>query len=196
MIRAGATIAAALALGVLAMAEEKKDAPAGAEARSVYDFTVKTIDGEEVKLDKYKGDVLLIVNVASKCGLTDSNYKELEPLYQKYKEQGFTILAFPANDFGAQEPGTNEEIKAFCAKYKVSFPLFAKIAVKGDEQAPLYRYLTTHPDESIRGDVQWNFQKYLVGRDGKVLKKFSPRTAPNDAELTAAVEEALKAPKA
>jgi glutathione peroxidase len=156
---------------------------------------VKSIDGADVKLDKYKGEVLLIVNVASKCGLTERNYKELEPLYEKYKDQGFTILGFPANDFMGQEPGTDEQIKEFCTKRDVKFPLFSKISVKGDAQAPLYKYLTTHPSKEIAGDVEWNFQKYLVGRDGKVIAKFSPRTDPSDPKLTAAIDEALKAPK-
>jgi glutathione peroxidase len=166
------------------------------EAKSMYDFQVKTIDGEDVKLAKYRGDVCLIINVASKCGLTDRNYQQLEPLYQKYKDKGFRVLAFPANNFGAQEPGTNDEIKKFCTtKYAASFDLFSKVSVKGDDICPLYKYLTEHPDSEIAGEVVWNFQKYLVDREGNVIVKFDPRTNPDDEKLVAAVEQALAAPR-
>ena len=180
-----------------AFADENADAKndqTNAAKQSVYDFKVETIDGKEVKLDQYKGDVLLIVNVASKCGLTDRNYKELEPLYQKYKDQGLRILAFPANNFMGQEPGSNLEIKQFCSKnYDVTFDLFAKVSVKGDDICPLYHYLTNHPNPAVAGPVAWNFQKYLVGRDGEVIAMFSPKTPPSDKELVAAIEKALAA---
>jgi len=178
-----------------AMADTKENKDAG-EAKSVYDFEVQTIDGKPVKLEQYRGDVCLIVNVASKCGLTEGNYKKLEPLYQKYKDQGFRVLAFPANNFGAQEPGTNQEIKQFCSsKYNVSFDLFAKVSVKGDDICPLYKYLTTHPNSEIAGDIAWNFQKYLVDREGQVIAKFDPRVSPDDEKLVAGVEQALAAPR-
>lgn len=160
-------------------------------AKSVYEFTVKDIEGKDVSLSKYKGEVLLIVNVASKCGLTEKSYAELEVIYKKYKDKGFKILAFPANNFGGQEPGTNSEIKAFCQKHDVTFDLFDKVSVKGDDQTALYAYLTKHPEKSIAGEVEWNFQKYLVGRDGTVLAKFSPKKYPEDKEIIDAIEKAL-----
>ncbi len=163
--------------------------------KSVLDFEMKSNSGETVKLEKFKGDVLLMVNVASKCGLTKKNYEELEPLYQKYKDKGFEILAFPANDFLSQEPGTNEEIAKFCEKYNVSFPLFEKVSVKGDDCCDLYKFLINHPNEDIAGEVKWNFQKYLVDRSGKVIAKFGPRTNPDSEEIASAVEKALAEPK-
>jgi glutathione peroxidase len=164
-----------------------------AQATSFHDFTVKDIDGKRVKLEQFRGDVCLVVNVASKCGLTPQ-YSGLESLYRAYKDRGFQILGFPANNFGKQEPGSNKEIKSFCEKeFDVTFPMFAKISVAGPKQSPLYRFLTEHNDESIAGEVAWNFQKYLVGRDGRILKKFEPRTTPDDKELVAAVESALEA---
>ncbi len=169
-----------------AMAKEATD--------SVYQFSVKDIDGKDVSLDRYKGEVLLIVNVASQCGLTKPTYPPLEELYRKYKDKGFKVLAFPANNFGAQEPGSNASIKEFCHKtFDVSFDLFAKVSVKGSDQCPLYKFLTTHPDKKIAGDVAWNFQKYLVGRDGKVIAMFGPRTLPNDKSVVEQVEKALAA---
>lgn len=114
-------------------------------------------------------------------------------IYSKYKNKGFKVLAFPANNFGKQEPGSNSEIKAFCAKKKATFDVFAKISVKGDDQCDLYKWLTTHPNKDIAGDVPWNFQKYLVGRDGKVIAKFGPRAEPDGKEITTAIEKALEA---
>lgn len=182
---------------LLATAEEPQARQAAQpEESTVLDFTVQNIDGAAVHLADYRGDVLLIVNVASECGLTPTNYDRMGPLYEKYENQGFRILAFPANDFGRQEPGTNEQIKQFCTnRYGVRYDLFAKVSVKGEDICPLYKFLTEHPDEDIRGEVAWNFQKYLVGRDGKVLAKFHPRTAPDDPKLVAALEAALKAPR-
>ncbi len=175
-------------------ADESKPVEKDDMKKTVHDFEMKSIDGKDVKLEKYKGDVLLLVNVASKCGLTKSNYEQLEPLYQKYKDRGFQILAFPANDFLSQEPGSNEEIANFCEKYNVSFPLFAKVSVKGNDCCDLYKFLINHPDEEIAGKVKWNFQKYLVDRNGKVIKKFGPRTNPESKEIAEAVEEALAKP--
>lgn len=159
---------------------------------SLYDFTVKDINGKDVKLRQYEGNVLLIVNTASRCGYTPQ-YADLQALYEKYEKQGFQVLAFPANEFGAQEPGTNEEIKAFCeTNYHVKFPLFAKIVVKGEGIHPLYAFLT---DKKIfpetGGDIPWNFTKFLVGRDGRVLRRFEPKIKPTDEEVVRAVEEAL-----
>ena len=156
----------------------------------VHDIVVKDIDGKNTKLDAYKGKVLLIVNVASKCGLTPQ-YKSLEALYQKYKDKGLVVLGFPCNQFGGQEPGTNEEIKEFCSrKYNVTFPLFDKIEVNGPARHPLYELLAGK-DSAFAGDIKWNFGKFLIGPDGKILKRFEPRTAPDAAEITEAIEAAL-----
>ncbi len=161
--------------------------------KSIYDFSMKTIDGKMVPLSTYRGKVLLIVNVASRCGFTPQ-YKDLEALYRKYESQGFTILGFPANNFREQEPGTDAEIKQFCTTtYGVTFPMFSKISVKGDDEHPLYRYLTSaEANPATTGDVKWNFQKYLVGRDGKVRAMFLSRVTPMSDEVTSAIEAALK----
>lgn len=156
----------------------------------LYSFTMKTIDGKDKPLSDYKGKVLLIVNVASKCGHTPQ-YEGLEKLYEKYKDREFMILGFPANNFLRQESGTNEEIKKFCTlNYGVTFDMFAKISVKGDDQSPLYKYLTE--GTSVAGSVKWNFQKYLVDRSGNVVVKFQPGTKPLDDEVIAKIEELLK----
>ncbi|MBI1765726.1 MAG: DUF1573 domain-containing protein [Acidobacteria bacterium] len=158
--------------------------------KTVLDFSMKNIDGQETPLAAYKGKVLLLVNVASKCGYTPQ-YEGLQALYAKYKDQGLVVLGFPANNFGGQEPGSNEEIKQFCTlKYNVSFPLFAKISVEGDDIHPLYKFLTTQPQ--FGGDLKWNFGKFLVGRDGKVLARFESADKPEDEKMTQAVEQALK----
>lgn len=151
---------------------------------------MKRLDGSEQALADYQGKVLLLVNVASKCGLTPQ-YKALESLHETYGERGFSVIGFPANDFRGQEPGTDEEIAEFCsATYGVQFPMFSKIAVTGDEKHPLYQYLTTLP-EPVGGDVAWNFQKYLVDREGNVVKMFSPRITPDDPEVVNAIESLL-----
>ena len=161
--------------------------------KSVYDFTMKNIDGHSVPLVAYKGKVILIVNVASECGFTPQ-YRDLEDLFRKYRERGFVVLGFPANNFGAQEPGTDVEIKAFCeTNYNVSFDLFSKISVKGADQHPLYKFLTSREtDPDFAGDVKWNFQKYLVGRDGMVIGRFMSAVGPMSRGITAAIEAALK----
>jgi len=165
---------------------------ADAAPKSVLDFKVKDIDGKDVKLKKYKGNVLLVVNVASNCGYTPQ-YEALQATYLKYKDRGFSTLAFPANNFGAQEPGTAAEIKEFCeSKYKVTFPLFAKISVKGEDQDPLYKFLTskeTNPD--FAGDITWNFNKFLVDRKGKVVARFTSKDKPDGEVITAAIEKYL-----
>jgi len=164
-----------------------------ADAKGPLDFKVKSIDQKPVDLSTYKGDVLLVVNVASKCGLTPQ-YEQLESVYTKYKDKGFKVLGFPANEFLGQEPGTDEDIAKFCStKYKVDFPMFSKIVVKGEGIAPLYEFLTsakTNPD--FAGDITWNFEKFLIGRDGKVVKRFSPKVKPDAPEVVEAIEAELK----
>jgi glutathione peroxidase len=156
---------------------------------SLYDFKVKTIDGVEVSLAQYKGKALLIVNTASECGYTPQ-YKGLEQLYQRFKSRGFEVLAFPSNDFGGQEPGSNAEIKKFCElKYKTTFPLFEKIAVKGDGAHPLYKYLTGLKENG--GEVKWNFNKFLVNAEGQVVAHLPSSAAPDSDEVAKQVEAAL-----
>jgi glutathione peroxidase len=174
-------------LGVILMAIASSFA-----ASSIYEFTLPSIDGNPMPLTNFKGKVILMVNVASKCGYTPQ-YSALEALYKKYKDQGFLVLGFPANNFGAQEPGTNEEIKTFCStKYNVTFPLYAKISVKGQDQAPLYQYLTQNANPAVAGDIKWNFTKFLVDRNGKVLQRFEPAATPDSPEITASIEKLLR----
>jgi glutathione peroxidase len=161
-------------------------------ASGVLEYTLNSIDGQPAPLSAYKGKVVLIVNVASKCGFTPQ-YEGLEAIYRKYKDQGFVILGFPANNFGGQEPGTNEEIKTFCSsKYNVTFPMYSKISVKGDDKAPLYQFLTgknTNPE--LGGEIKWNFTKFLVDRNGKVVSRFESPVKPDSPEMTGAIEKAL-----
>ena len=161
---------------------------------SIYSFTARDIDGKDISLSTYKGKVLLIVNVASKCGFT-GQYSGLERLYRDHNAEGLVVLGFPANNFLGQEPGTDEEIQQFCSlTYDVTFPMFAKISVKGRNIHPLYGFLTskeTHP--RFGGAISWNFNKFLVGRDGTVLARFGSRTKPDDGELIAALKRALAA---
>jgi glutathione peroxidase len=158
----------------------------------LYSFTLNSIDGKPAPLADYKGKVVLIVNVASQCGYTPQ-YSALESIYEKYKGQGFVILGFPANNFGAQEPGTNEEIKTFCSrKYNVTFPMYAKISVKGADQAPLYSYLTKETGAGISGDIKWNFTKFLIDRNGNVVQRFEPAVTPDSSDVTSAIEKQLK----
>lgn len=157
---------------------------------SIYDLKLKDIDGKEVQMSDYKGKVLLIVNVASKCGFT-KQYAGLEALYQKHKDQGLVILGFPCNQFRGQEPGSNADIKEFCSsKFNVTFPLFDKIDVNGENRAPLYTLLAG-ADSPFPGDIKWNFNKFLIGRDGTILSRYESRVAPDAAELTTAIEAAL-----
>jgi len=161
-----------------------------ARGASVHEIAVKDIDGKETTLGAYKGKVLLIVNVASKCGLTPQ-YKALETTYEKYKDKGFAVLGFPCNQFRGQEPGNNEQIKEFCSsKYNVTFPLFDKIDVNGPKRHPLYNTLAGK-ESPFAGDIEWNFGKFLIGRDGKIIKRFKPTTTPDSPEVTAAIEAAL-----
>lgn len=149
----------------------------------LFQFEVQTIDGEVTTLEKYKGEVLLIVNTASACGLTPQ-YEGLQQLYDTYGDQGLVVLGFPCNQFAGQEPGTEEEIRNFCSlNYQVTFPLFAKIDVKGENAHPLYEYLVNHvPDPYRTGDIEWNFVKFLIGRDGSIIKQYSARTEPSALE--------------
>ena len=171
--------------GTMTALSQDSTKPAG-----LYDVTMKNIDGKDVPLSSYRGKVLLLVNVASRCGYTPQ-YSGLESLYEKYKGQGFMVLGFPANNFLWQEPGSDEEIKTFCTtKYHVTFDMFSKISVKGKDQHPLYALLTS--DAVYGGGVKWNFQKYLVDKQGKVIGRFLPDVEPDAKELTDAIEAALR----
>ncbi len=155
---------------------------------SIHDFTMKTIDGKQLPLSSFKGKTVLVVNVASQCGFTPQ-YTALEAVYEKYKSKGLVIVGFPANNFGGQEPGTDEEIQTFCrSKYMVTFPMFSKISVKGADKAPLYQYLTS----TGGGEIQWNFTKFLVDKNGKVIKRFESAVTPDSPEVISAIEGALK----
>lgn len=157
-------------------------------ASNIYEFSMKTIDGQPAPLTDFKGKVVMFVNVASQCGYTPQ-YAGLENLYKKYKDKGFVIVGVPANNFGGQEPGSDAEIKQFCTrKYNVSFPMMSKVSVKGADMTPLYGYFTS----AKGGDVKWNFTKFLVGKDGKVAARFEPGAAPESPEVAAAIEQALK----
>lgn len=150
-----------------------------AAEKTIHNFTVKDIDGKEVPLSKFKGNVLLIVNVASKCGLTSSNYTELSHLYEKYKTQGLEILAFPCNQFGGQEPGSNPEIKNFaCTRFKAEFPIFDKVDVNGPNTAPVYQFLKSSTAGLLGDLIKWNFEKFLVDKNGKVVQRYAPTTSP------------------
>lgn len=164
--------------------------------KSVYHFTLNTIDGQPAPLAAYKGKVVLLVNVASRCGYTPQ-YTALESTYEKYKDRGFVIVGIPANNFGGQEPGTNAEIKTFCtSKYNVTFPMMSKVSVKGEDTTPLYQFLTdktTHPQTG--GEIKWNFTKFLVGPNGHVITRFEPEVTPDAPEVTSAIEKALSSLK-
>lgn len=165
-----------------------------APAKSIYEINVTDIDGKDINLGKYKNKIVMYVNTASQCGYTPQ-YKGLQAIYDKYKDRGFVILGFPANNFGGQEPGSNEEIKEFCTlKYKVTFPMFAKISVTGDDLHPLYQFLTskeTNPE--FAGDITWNFNKFLTNEKGETIARFSSKETPESKEVTNAIEKALDA---
>jgi glutathione peroxidase len=163
-----------------------------AQASSIYDFTMKSIDGPPVSLSSYRGKVVLVVNVASKCGFTPQ-YAALESLYEKYKDRGLVIVGIPANNFMHQEPGTDAEIKTFCSnKYNVTFPMMSKVSVLGDDKAPLYVFLTDQKsDPKFAGDIKWNFTKFLFDRNGNPVARFEPSTKPDSPEVIAAIEGAL-----
>jgi len=185
---AAGVVAAAYAYGFI-FNPSPADPP---KERTMYEFEMKDIEGNPVKLDAYEGKVVMIVNTASKCGLTPQ-YEGLQALYDKYKDKGFVILGFPANNFMGQEPGTEKEIKEFCTlKYNVSFPMFSKISVKGTDQHPLYTYLTNkESNPGFDGDISWNFEKFLADKNGKVVARFSPKTLPDDPHMVHAIEKAL-----
>lgn len=162
-----------------------------AVAANFYDFTLPSIDGKPMPLADFRGKVVLVVNVASRCGFTPQ-YSALESLYEKYRDQGFVIVGFPANNFGGQEPGTNQEIKTFCSrKYNVTFPMYGKVSVKGEDQTPLYQYLTKQTGPAIAGDIKWNFTKFLVDRNGNVVQRFESAVTPDSTEVVSAVEKQL-----
>lgn len=190
------TLAAILLVGVISfvVADNLQSEPVAKEQamKSIYDFEMTDIDGKPVKLSAYADKVVLIVNVASKCGFT-SQYEGLQALYEKYRDQGLVVLGFPANNFMNQEPGTNQEIKAFCtSKYDVTFPMFSKISVSGDDMHPLYQFLTTadtNPEYS--GAIKWNFNKFLIGKDGSIVNRFGSMDKPMGQKVVTAIEEEL-----
>ena len=181
-------IALAVAGSVIA-ADEKKDG----DTPAVLDFKMKSLDGKDVDLSKYKGKVVMMVNVASQCGATPQ-YEALQDLQEAYKDQGFVVLGFPCNQFGAQEPGSAEEIREFCTdNYGVTFDLFSKIDVNGDEAAPLYKFLTSEEtNPGLSGKIGWNFEKFLISRDGKVVARFKTPVKPDSEEVVKKVEEEIK----
>lgn len=187
-----ATIGGIIAIGLAsAWATSATQPPLpGEDPFYVLDYEMNRIDGTPERLDSYRGKVILIVNTASRCGLTPQ-YEGLERLYEQKKDEGFVILGFPANDFGRQEPGTNEQIEEFCREsYGVTFPMFEKIHVKGEDTHPLYERINELP-APLGGEPKWNFTKFLVDRSGRVIARFEPRTAPDDKQLVAAIDEAL-----
>jgi glutathione peroxidase len=184
----------ALALCVIAYPARAEDAAkADPKVPAVLKFEMKDIDGKEVKLSKYAGKVILFVNVASKCGLTPQ-YDALQALSDKYSKEGFVVIGVPANEFGEQEPGSNEEIKEFCTtKYSVKFPMLAKVVVKGKGISPLYEYLTSKKtNPKFGGEIKWNFTKFLVNKKGEVVARFEPRTKPDAKDVTEAIAAELK----
>jgi glutathione peroxidase len=166
--------------------------PKGGKQAMIYNFAMKSIDGKEVNLSQYRGKALLLVNVASQCGYTPQ-YEGLQKIYAKYKDRGLVVLGFPANNFGAQEPGTDQEIKTFCStRYNVTFPMFSKISVKGPDQHPLYQYLTnaaTNPQ--FAGEIKWNFNKFLIDKQGTIAARFDSKDAPESETVVTAIEKAL-----
>lgn len=158
---------------------------------SIFNYKMKDIDGKEVSLDKYKGKVILVVNVASKCGYTPQ-YEGLQNLYEKYKDDGLVILGFPANNFNGQEPGSDEEIKQFCTlNYGVEFPMFSKVSVKGEDQSKLFTYLTQAQNPDFTGEIKWNFEKFLIDKEGNLMRRFRSDVKPESDEIVTAVSEAL-----
>jgi glutathione peroxidase len=188
------TTAVCLLAGLLAFAPAlaRADSKGDQNVGSVLDYKMKGIDGKDVDLSQYKGKVVMFVNVASKCGYT-KQYKGLEAAYEKYKDQGFVIIGVPANQFGGQEPGTDEEIAKFCSdKFNVTFPMLSKVVVKGEGITPLYEQLTTkEKDPKLNGVIRWNFEKFLIGRNGEVVNRFYSKTTPESSELTSAIETEL-----
>lgn len=173
------------------IAANSSDSPTATTSSNLYDFTMNDIDGNPLPLSQFKGKVIMVVNTASFCGNTPQ-YEDLQTLYEQYRDQGFTVLAFPANDFGKQEPGNNKEIAEFCyTKYSLEFPLFSKITVLGDQKHPLYRYLTE--ETPFQGEITWNFQKFLVNRTGQVIARYEPGQKPLTPQIVGDIEKALQA---
>ena len=168
------------------------EAPKGGKQAVIYNFALKSIDGKDVSLSQYRGRALLLVNVASQCGYTPQ-YEGLQKIYSKYKDRGLVVLGFPANNFGAQEPGTDQEIKTFCStRYNVTFPIFSKISVKGPDKHPLYQYLTdATTDPKFAGEIKWNFNKFLIDKQGNIAARFDSKEAPESETVVAAIEKAL-----
>lgn len=165
--------------------------PTTERVETVYQYELNSIDGENISLSDYEGDLLLIVNTASECGFTPQ-YEGLQELYETYSDQGFKILGFPANNFGGQEPGSDEEIAQFCElNYGVTFPMFSKVSVKGEDQHPLFEHLTTAENPDFKGEISWNFEKFLVDRNGNVVRRFKSRVEPMSGEMTNAITEYL-----
>ncbi len=184
----------AIVVGIYSLnTEANSAADSPLPANSFYDIDATNIDGTKINLGKYKNKVVLFVNTASQCGYTPQ-YKGLQAIYNKYKERGFVVLGFPTNNFGGQEPGTDKEIKEFCTlRYKVTFPLFAKISVKGDDKHPLYQYLTSKKSNpKFAGEITWNFNKFLANDKGEIIARFSSKETPESKEVTDAIENALK----
>ena len=182
-------VAMLLGVSVLARADEKKDG----KVTDALSFKMKSLSGQDVDLSTYKGKVVLFVNVASHCGYT-KQYKGLEELHEKYAKDGLVVIGVPANEFGKQEPGTDVEISEFCTtKYGVKFPMMSKVVVKGEGITPLYQYLTSkETDPKFGGDIKWNFTKFLIGKDGKIVSRFEPKVTPESPEMTNAIEAELK----
>lgn len=193
MKRLAALFAMAVGVAAFSLAHSFAADPATAPAKpDALNFTVKDIDGKDVELTTYKGKVLLVLNVASKCGNTPQ-YEGLQKVYTKYKDKGLVVMGFPANNFGGQEPGSELQIKEFCTStYHVDFPLFAKVSVKGNDIAPLFKYLTAQESKPLsKGDVAWNFEKFLISREGKLVGRFGNKMQPEDATITKAIETEL-----
>ena len=161
-------------------------------ASNIYGFTLPLLNGKPAPLADYKGKVILVVNVASRCGFTPQ-YTALESVYEKYKDRGFVMVGIPANNYGSQEPGTNQEIKTFCqTKYSVTFPMMSKVSVKGDDKTPLYQFLTDKAaNPETGGEIKWNFTKFLIGADGRVIARFEPAVTPDSPEVIAAIDKAI-----
>ncbi|MDR9417636.1 MAG: glutathione peroxidase [Gracilimonas sp.] len=158
---------------------------------SFYDFNMKDIDGNEIPLAEYKGKVVMVVNVASKCGYTPQ-YEGLQSIYEQYNDDDFVILGFPANNFKGQEPGTNEEIKEFCTlEYGVEFPMFSKVSVKGEDQSELFTYLTSQPNPDFEGEIKWNFEKFLIDKEGNLVRRFRSNVEPESDEIVKSIEELI-----
>jgi glutathione peroxidase len=187
------SVSVGAAVLVAAHSQENPHVPTATAQDSVLNFTMNNLDGKPVALSKYQGKVVLIVNTASKCGYTPQ-YKQLQALHEKYADKGLAILGFPSNDFGQQEPGTDQQIAEFCKRnYGVKFDMFSKVVVKGDKQCPLYKFLTSpETDPKHAGEIKWNFEKFLISRDGTIVNRFNSKVTPDSEEMINAIEAELK----